>query len=930
MLMKHTLRLWATTLLATVTLGAQAGLLATVTLTPDSGSPGDTIQVDGPGWLTDDSKTVALVETESTLATALPVGGVFSTTFVVPELTAGVYTVRVLDGTEDISVDFTVVDATAVTEIDIAVESDLDGDGTTDSTVAPFSVLEYGSPTSSVTFTVSGGSGGEYTLTFSNLPGLGYLVDPTTTLELVEGSVLATTGGSVTLEFHGVPQATASFSEADSFIVRASDDSGNSAPVIVDLSIVDVNQPIVVSREPAAVVAANTTATIALVDFSDIDSDGVIDPSVYDTDGDAMWFDAPLGVSDLGASVSVAGGLLTYYGLDHSAISLGDPLTDTIAVDVWDGDAAAAATMIVSVEVHPTAEFWVAMEGGDAFIQEARVGYGPTSDVYVNDAPASISDLTRELAPPEVPSAGFAFSITNSPNHPDAALRDVRTPSVPASGDVWELSVRTSATDGLGSYLLWDVTEAALVVEELVALTGEEHSAVITNTSTGEAWDIASANNGSIFLDDSQAYTFELSIIPSAAAYAFDVYLEDGWNLVSVPGEGDLTDLDALSNSAFVYDSGYVGLADIDSTTLPTVAYGAFVNSFGGTASLALDLDSSHVRSVTVDLVEGWNLIGAPSDVEVGGSFPTSVITAGFTNESAVYGYSPASGYFSATELYPGNGYWVYNDSGASVAVDLTQVRHLDVDGTSLFHPAPPTSALGWTAPLTMELGDGTTRSVEIATGVDAKPGYDHLDLLMPPTPPIANYSELYIAVEDTVGRLMRSAQTAQQSGTEWVLSARVQDDDTVLRWQRPDLPAHWRLTIQGDAPKDGRVVDMREEQSMRLGRGVHEYRVALSWVAPTRTRLLANYPNPFNPETWIPFELTQASDVAVRIYDSAGSLVRSFDLGHRAAGYYSSRADAAYWDGRNASGEAVASGVYVYELRAGDYHAIRRMLVLK
>ena len=116
----------------------------------------------------------------------------------------------------------------------------------------------------------------------------------------------------------------------------------------------------------------------------------------------------------------------------------------------------------------------------------------------------------------------------------------------------------------------------------------------------------------------------------------------------------------------------------------------------------------------------------------------------------------------------------------------------------------------------------------------------------------------------------------------------------------------------------------------MRMSRGVHDYRVALSWVAPEQTRLLPNYPNPFNPETWIPFELTQASDVAVRIYDSAGALVRSLDLGHRAEGYYSSRADAAYWDGRNATGEAVASGVYVYELRAGDYQAIRRMLVLK
>ena len=100
--------------------------------------------------------------------------------------------------------------------------------------------------------------------------------------------------------------------------------------------------------------------------------------------------------------------------------------------------------------------------------------------------------------------------------------------------------------------------------------------------------------------------------------------------------------------------------------------------------------------------------------------------------------------------------------------------------------------------------------------------------------------------------------------------------------------------------------------------------------VEPFQTRLMANYPNPFNPETWIPFELAEAADVTIRVYGVDGRLVRTLELGRRDVGEYAGRDEAAYWDGANASGEAVASGVYIYELTAGDYRAVRRMVVRK
>ena len=98
----------------------------------------------------------------------------------------------------------------------------------------------------------------------------------------------------------------------------------------------------------------------------------------------------------------------------------------------------------------------------------------------------------------------------------------------------------------------------------------------------------------------------------------------------------------------------------------------------------------------------------------------------------------------------------------------------------------------------------------------------------------------------------------------------------------------------------------------------------------PKTTELLSNFPNPFNPETWIPYQLAKPSDVSITIYDIRGNVVRQLDIGHQKVGFYTSRSRAAYWDGRNAVGERVANGVYFYLLKAGDYAATRKMLILK
>ncbi|MBC8233928.1 T9SS type A sorting domain-containing protein [bacterium] len=103
-----------------------------------------------------------------------------------------------------------------------------------------------------------------------------------------------------------------------------------------------------------------------------------------------------------------------------------------------------------------------------------------------------------------------------------------------------------------------------------------------------------------------------------------------------------------------------------------------------------------------------------------------------------------------------------------------------------------------------------------------------------------------------------------------------------------------------------------------------------LATVLPSQFHLYQNYPNPFNPETWIPYQLSEATDVRIEIYTLSGNSVVHLDLGHQAAGVYTDRTKAAYWDGRNHNDERVSSGVYFYVMRAGDYSAVRRLVVLK
>ena len=143
--------------------------------------------------------------------------------------------------------------------------------------------------------------------------------------------------------------------------------------------------------------------------------------------------------------------------------------------------------------------------------------------------------------------------------------------------------------------------------------------------------------------------------------------------------------------------------------------------------------------------------------------------------------------------------------------------------------------------------------------------------------------------------------------------------------------------TKHGNLPVQLKDIQLWLTQAQRLDlskpmlqRGVRVLGHLMEMLTPKRTYLSPNYPNPFNPETWIPYQLAKSADVTFNIYAADGRLIRTLALGHQSAGTYHSKSRAAYWDGKNEFGEPVASGVYLYRLTAGEFSATRKMVIKK
>ena len=122
----------------------------------------------------------------------------------------------------------------------------------------------------------------------------------------------------------------------------------------------------------------------------------------------------------------------------------------------------------------------------------------------------------------------------------------------------------------------------------------------------------------------------------------------------------------------------------------------------------------------------------------------------------------------------------------------------------------------------------------------------------------------------------------------------------------------------------------LADDGSHVFRRGLANLEILLNSTIPEQTVLLSNYPNPFNPETWIPYDLAEDAEVHIHIYNTKGESIRQLSLGFQTAGTYRTPSRAAHWDGRNVLGEPVASGIYFYMFQAGQFKATRQMVIIK
>ena len=306
--------------------------------------------------------------------------------------------------------------------------------------------------------------------------------------------------------------------------------------------------------------------------------------------------------------------------------------------------------------------------------------------------------------------------------------------------------------------------------------------------------------------------------------------------------------------------------------------------------------------------------------------FATSWTGSGIPDNELVWSGWPGS-------LDPWGGYWMYSNREAAVlSIDPT------VPGKGVL-PATPTAPsvqmpYSWSVKVMPEASGsfGTAKFAGIVS--DASDGIDKYDVMDLPALP-GQAARLAFIMED--GDYLQDMKApADEMFWNFKASAAVNTPVT-LRFDASAVPSEYRTVLLIDTVTEA-ATDLRKASSYayKSSEKIRNFKLIISkahietYIVPKHSVLLQNYPNPFNPETWVPYSLSTAGDVKINVYNVTGQLVRTLELGHREAGSYTVKERAAYWDGRNATGERVASGVYFYNIQSGSFHATKRMVIVK
>ncbi|MAE39543.1 MAG: hypothetical protein CML07_01215 [Psychrobacter sp.] len=406
-------------------------------------------------------------------------------------------------------------------------------------------------------------------------------------------------------------------------------------------------------------------------------------------------------------------------------------------------------------------------------------------------------------------------------------------------------------------------------------------------------------------------YVFELTV-----GEAVTVDLKPGWNMISIPGipvnpdpatlvtesSGLLLPLYRWNPKSFSYETvsemkvgeGYWALSqntEVESLEIPMIAASSFEQT----------------------LFEGWNMIGSVSSM-VDFSAPSDDPDSSILQYSLFTWLPEGHSYQLSSEITSGTGYWV---------LSMNECQLLVTGGTPATAPTRLTKPPKIELPITVETSSAYQQLV-VGTDPRAKTDLDFFDQLIPPTSPAETVVQPYLNRDGLDYKLQKDIQPETER-LEWevVLDHNL---ESVLTVDVSSVPDSYDLFILANKEQH----NLREKSRIVLSADSVILRLELKRQIPAYTSLLQNYPNPFNPETWIPFDLAEDAEVKIDIYDGKGQLVRRLSVGYTSAGAYRDKDSAAYWDGRNANGEQIASGLYFYHLQAGDYSQTHKMVILK
>ena len=359
--------------------------------------------------------------------------------------------------------------------------------------------------------------------------------------------------------------------------------------------------------------------------------------------------------------------------------------------------------------------------------------------------------------------------------------------------------------------------------------------------------------------------------------------LPAGWSMISLPcqvEDASLANLFPDAISLFEFGGGYEQANSME------IGKGYWINLPQASNS---SITGTGTSSLSVDLPAAWSMVGPAQNAVTASSLGDNVIS--------VFGFD--SGYFFAVTLEPGQGYW--SNLRAAGTLDLSGA------GSAKSVAGLPQEQISGHALLWAEASGGQQT---LHLGVEV----EEVEAL-PPVPPIGLF-DVRVGV-DGVGSWQVPL---TNEGLDYPL--RMQGGSMQLGWKiPPEERGLWQLVV------NERVIDLEGEGLVSLEADVDQVfvRQVAGQGLPRVYALQQNFPNPFNPATTIQYSLPQAGPVSLKVYDMAGQVVRHLVAQDQVAGSHQ-----VVWDGMDASGAPTANGVYLYELRAGEYRALRKMLLLK